>query len=104
MQADSATQAIDLPAAAVGGALEDLPAWLRAVDRLVILLLNAALVAEVAIVFANTLLRSMFGSSLLMGFDETSPVFLIMVGFLGGAVSYGRGQFIAITACCRAWS
>ncbi|MCC6469410.1 MAG: TRAP transporter large permease subunit [Alphaproteobacteria bacterium] len=97
MQLDSATDALDLPTA--GGSVDSYrpPPWLHVIDRIVIALLNAALVAEVAIVFANTLLRSLFSSSLLMGFDETSSVFLIMVAFLGGAVSYGRGQFIAIT-------
>src|SRR6185503_8023207 len=33
----------------------------------------------------------------LMGLDETSHPFLITIAFLGGAVSYSRGHFIAIT-------
>src|SRR5689334_1164662 len=41
--------------------------------------------------------RSLFNSSALMGVDEASPLFLITLAFLGGAVSYSRGQFIAIT-------
>ena len=47
--------------------------------------------------FANTMVRTLFNSSALMGVDETSPLFLITLAFLGGAVAYSRGQFIAIT-------
>lgn len=60
-------------------------------------MLNVALVVETILVFANTILRSVFNRSLLMGVDETSYLFLVVVAFLGGAVAYGRGQFIAVT-------
>ena len=60
-------------------------------------LLNVALVAEVILVFVNTMVRTFFNSSALMGVDEASPLFLITLAFMGGAVAYSRGQFIAIT-------
>jgi len=60
-------------------------------------LVNIALVVEVVLIFASTMVRALFNSSALMGVDETSPLFLITLAFLAGAVSYGRGQFIAIT-------
>ena len=41
--------------------------------------------------------RAIFNSSALMGIDELSPLFLVTLAFLGGAVAYSRGQFIAIT-------
>ena len=49
------------------------------------------------LIFANTMARTLFNSSALMGVDETSSLFLVTLAFLAGAVSYGRGQFIAIT-------
>src|SRR5205085_520346 len=40
--------------------------------------------------------------------DEASPLFLITLAFMGGAVAYSRGQFIAITILAdrapRAWN
>ena len=73
------------------------PRWLQAIDAAVIALLNVMLVVEVVLVFASTIGRSMLGTSALMGVDELSPLFLVNLAFLGGAVAYGRGQFIAIT-------
>jgi TRAP-type C4-dicarboxylate transport system permease small subunit len=73
------------------------PQWLRLIDSAVIVILNVTLVAEVVLVFANTMVRTFFNSSALMGSDETSHPFLITIAFLGGAVSYSRGHFIAIT-------
>jgi tripartite ATP-independent transporter DctM subunit len=65
-------------------------------------------VAEVILVFVNTMVRTLFNSSALMGVDEASPLFLITLAFMGGAVSYSRGQFIAITLLAdrapRAWN
>ena len=55
------------------------------------------LAAEVLLVFASTMVRSIFNTSSMMWVDEVSPLFLVNLAFLGGAVSYGRGQFIAIT-------
>jgi tripartite ATP-independent transporter DctM subunit len=72
------------------------PRWLQAIDTAVIAVLNVALVLEVALVFVSTMVRSFFHSSTLMGVDEISPLFLITLAFLGGAVAYSRGQFIAI--------
>jgi tripartite ATP-independent transporter DctM subunit len=83
------------------------PAWLKAIDAAALVLLNVTLVIEVIIVFANTMVRTLFNSSALMGVDETSPLFLITLAFLGGAIAYSRGQFIAITLLVdrapRAW-
>ena len=45
----------------------------------------------------STMVRSIFNTSSMMWVDEVSPIFLVNLAFLGGAVSYGRGQFIAIT-------
>ena len=76
---------------------QPVPAWIDLVDRAIIVLLNVALVVEVVLVFVNTMVRTFFNSSSLMGVDEASPLFLITLAFMGGAIAYGRGQFIAIT-------
>src|SRR5438132_14226160 len=55
------------------------------------------LAVEVILVFVGTMVRTFFHSSTLMGIDEASPLFLITLAFMGGAVAYSRGQFIAIT-------
>ena len=64
--------------------------------------------AEVILVFSNAMVRTFFNSSSLMGVDEASPLFLITLAFMGGAIAYGRGQFIAITVLAdrapRAWN
>jgi tripartite ATP-independent transporter DctM subunit len=73
------------------------PDWLAAIDRLVLTVLNIALVIEVVLVFANTMLRTLFRSSALMGVDETAYLYLVSLAFLGGAVAHSRGHFIAIT-------
>jgi tripartite ATP-independent transporter DctM subunit len=87
---------------------QPMPAWIELLDRAIIALLNVALVAEVILVFANTMVRTFFNSSSLMGVDEASPLFLITLAFMGGAIAYGRGQFIAITILAdrapRAWN
>src|SRR5205823_6057884 len=84
------------------------PQWLKAVDSVVLALLNVALVIEVVLVFVSTMVRTFFHSSAMMGVDEASPLFLITLAFLGGAVAYSRGQFIAITVLAdrapRAWN
>ena len=84
-----------------------MPAWLKAIDSAALVLLNVTLAIQVLIVFANTMVRTLFNSSALMGVDETSPLFLITLAFLGGAIAYSRGQFIAITLLVdrapRAW-
>jgi len=73
------------------------PRWLAAIDGAVIALLNVMLAAEVLLVFGSTMVRTLFNTSSMMWVDEVSPLFLVNLAFLGGAVSYGRGQFIAIT-------
>lgn len=73
------------------------PRWLAAIDAAVLALLNAMLAVEVLLIFANTMARTLFNSSALMGVDETSTLFLVTIAFLGGAVAYSHGQFIAIT-------
>ncbi len=78
--------------------IEDaIPRWLNVLDEAIIVLLNVTLVAEVILVFVGTMVRTFTNSSALMGIDETSHPFLITIAFLGGAVSYSRGNFIAIT-------
>jgi C4-dicarboxylate transporter DctM subunit len=72
------------------------PHWLRHIDTAMIALINLALVAEVTIVFLNTVLRNTSHTMLLPGVEETSRLFLVMTAFLGGAVAYGRGRFMAV--------
>ncbi len=73
------------------------PRWLAALDAAVILLLNLALLAEVLVVFFNTTVRAGFNILLMPGVEETSRLLLILIAFLGGAVAYGRGRFMAVT-------
>jgi TRAP-type C4-dicarboxylate transport system permease small subunit len=73
------------------------PRWLQALDSAVIALINVALAIEVVVVFAATMARNLMNSSSVMWVDEASPLFLIALSFLGGAVAYSRQQFIAIT-------
>jgi tripartite ATP-independent transporter DctM subunit len=73
------------------------PRWLKALDTAVIALLNVALAIEVVLVFGSTMARTFLHSSSIMWVDEASPLFLITLSFLGGAVAYSRSQFIAIT-------
>ncbi|MFC7398142.1 TRAP transporter large permease subunit [Chelatococcus sp. GCM10030263] len=73
-----------------------LPRWLEMLDGLVLALLNIALAFEVVLVFANTLARTMFGTPILLGIEETSQLLLIVVAFLGGAIAYRRGDFMSI--------
>jgi tripartite ATP-independent transporter DctM subunit len=96
MEANVAKVAVE-PFEASASARAGVPRWLQAIDRAVLAILNVALALEVVLVFASTMSRSLFNSSALMGVDEASPLFLITLAFLGGAVSYSRGQFIAIT-------
>ena len=74
-----------------------IPRWLQGVDTAILGLLNVLLAIEVILVFASTMVRTLFNSSSLMGIDEVSPLFLVTLAFMGGAVAYSRGQFIAIT-------
>jgi len=73
-----------------------LPAWLGAADAAVIALLNVMLAFEVVLVFTSTMVRALFNTSSMMWVDEVSPLFLVTLAFMGGAVAYGHGQFIAI--------
>lgn len=108
MHADVAPAMINPLGASVAAYPHGVPGWLKSVDSAVLLLLNVALVVEVILVFVSTMVRTFFHSSALMGVDEASPLFLITLAFLGGAVSYSRGQFIAITVLAdlapRAWN
>lgn len=76
---------------------ERVPFWLHVVDELAIVILNVTLVAQVLLIFIGTVLRNFTTSSALMGVAETAHPFLITIAFLGGAVSYSRGQFIVVT-------
>jgi tripartite ATP-independent transporter DctM subunit len=108
MQAEVAKIALEPLGANVAAYPWDVPRWVKAIDKAVIVLLNVTLAVEVVLIFINTMARTLFNSSALMGVDETSSLFLITIAFLGGAVSYGRGQFIAITMLVdrapRMWS
>ena len=73
------------------------PAWLKALDSAALALLNVLLAIEVLLVFAGTMVRTFYHSSTMMWVDEVSPLFLVTLAFVGGAVAYSRGQFIAIT-------
>lgn len=97
MQADAIAAAADPSSATAPSHAPGVPLWLKAIDRAVIVLLNVMLAVEVVLVFANTMLRWLFNTSLLMGADETSWVYLVFLSFLGGAVAYSHGQFLAIT-------
>jgi tripartite ATP-independent transporter DctM subunit len=97
VQAQAATAAIRPLEAGDSVYASNVPAWIRAIDRAVLFLLNIMLAIEVVLVFVSTMVRTLFHSSALMGVDEASPLFLVTLAFLGGAVAYSRGQFIAIT-------
>ncbi len=97
MYLDAAEAASGPLAAAAPVELQRLPRWLRAIDAVVIAVLNVSLVLEVILIFAGTMARALFNSSALLGIDETSPPFLVTIAFAGGAIAYSRGQFIAIT-------
>ncbi len=71
------------------------PGWLQQFDAVVIGFLNVALVVEIAIVFLNTMFRQ-FGGPAFHGLEETSRLLLVNMAFLGGAVAYGRGDFMTI--------
>ena len=76
--------------------MRPLPRWLEAIDALVIAILNVMLAIEVVLVFTSTMQRAFTHSSSMMWVDEVSPLFLVTLAFMGGAVAYGHGQFIAI--------
>jgi len=54
-----------------------MPHWLEAVDDVVIGLINVMLAAEVLLVFASTMIRTLFNTSSMMWVDEVSPLFQI---------------------------
>jgi len=85
------------PTAAFGNAPVATAAWLRAADTAGIVVINLGLAIEVCLVFANTVARALH-NEIVPGLEETARLFLIYVGFIGGGVAYGRGQFMAVTA------
>ena len=91
-----ATASSTLPAEGAVTEACALPRWLETIDTLVIALLNVMLAAEVLLVFTSTMIRALFNTSSMMWVDEVSPLFLVTLAFMGGAVAYGHGQFIAI--------
>jgi tripartite ATP-independent transporter DctM subunit len=97
VHADTATATLKAWGADAPAYPNRIPAWMKAVDAGVIALLNVALAIQVVLVFVSTMVRTLFHSSTLMWVDEASPLFLITLAFLGGAVAYSRGQFISIT-------
>ena len=97
MRAEAAIVTPKLLGAAAAEYPAGVPHWLRALDTAVIALINVMLAIEVVVVFTSTMARNFLHSSSIMWVDEASPLFLIALAFLGGAVAYSRGQFIAIT-------
>ena len=97
MHADVAALTLASPVGSATLHQHTVPRWLHAIDSAVIVLLNVMLALEVLLIFTNTMVRTLFNSSALMGVDETSTLFLVTIAFLGGAVAYSHGQFIAIT-------
>jgi tripartite ATP-independent transporter DctM subunit len=77
--------------------LHPVPRWLQWIDEAAIAVLNISLVGQVLLIFASTILRSYTNSPLVVGVAETAHPFLVTISFLGGAVSYSRGNFVAIT-------
>jgi TRAP-type C4-dicarboxylate transport system permease small subunit len=108
VQANAETAALQPLEAGAAAYAPSVPGWIKAIDNAVIALLNVMLAVEVILVFVGTMVRTFFHSSTLMGIDEASPLFLVTLAFLGGAVAYSRGQFIAITVLAdrapRAWN
>jgi len=108
VQANAETVALQPLEAGAAAYAPSVPGWIKAIDNAVIALLNVMLAVEVILVFVGTMVRTFFHSSTLMGIDEASPLFLVTLAFLGGAVAYSRGQFIAITVLAdrapRAWN
>src|SRR5580698_11186752 len=64
---------------------------LRVVDRIADTLVVAALFAELLLVLANIVARAFFHHSFLWA-DEAARLALSVMGFVGGAVAYRRGQ------------
>ena len=90
-----------------GAGAQDVPQWLRLIDSAVIVLLNVTLVAEVR---AGVRQHDGAHPLQLVGADGRRRDVAAVpdhLAFLGGAVSYSRGQFIAITMLVerapRAW-
>ncbi|MBY3307579.1 TRAP transporter large permease subunit [Rhizobium laguerreae] len=80
-----------------GESLIPAPRWLGLLDTVAIAILNISLIAQVLLIFSSTILRSYTNSPLIVGAAETAHAFLVTISFLGGAVSYSRGNFVAIT-------
>ncbi|HTU01229.1 MAG TPA: TRAP transporter large permease subunit, partial [Candidatus Sulfotelmatobacter sp.] len=66
-----------------------------AVDRTLEVVLASALLAELLIVFVNTLNRALFGSSIVWTL-EAAELALSTIAFLGGAIAYRRGGHACI--------
>jgi tripartite ATP-independent transporter DctM subunit len=96
LHAEAAPAAIPSYGASAPAYAHSVPGWIRAVDGAVVALLNVMLAAEVVLVFVSTMVRTFMHSSALMGIDELSPLFLVTLAFMGGAVAYSRDQFIVI--------
>jgi tripartite ATP-independent transporter DctM subunit len=96
VHAQAASSAIEVFGAGAPAYGPRVPAWIKAVDRVVLAVLNVMLLLEVLLVFVSTMVRTFGHSSALMGIDELSPLFLVTLAFMGGAVAYSRDQFIAI--------
>lgn len=66
----------------------------KSFQKMAEILVVAALVGELAVMFCNVVERSLFSSSLLWGL-EVSEVALAIIAFVGGALAYPRGEHMA---------
>ncbi len=69
--------------------------FLRVVDTVVESIIVAALLGEVAVVFANVMTRYLFGGSLLWT-EEMARLALSVLAFVGGALAYRRGYHTSV--------
>ena len=87
-----------LAASAANPALRVAPdaPWLRALNGVGLVVLNVGLVAEISLVFVNTIARAVY-HEVVPGVEETAQLLLVYIAFIGGGIAYGKGRFIAIT-------
>lgn len=93
-QAPADGTAVPAPAAIDGGLI-------RIVNAVADTVLLAALLGELAVVFANVIARSLFDTGFLWT-DEIAKLALSTLAFIGGAAAYGRGHHTAVRTLLNA--
>lgn len=73
------------------------PIPFRAVDAALDVLVGAAVVIELVILFANVMSRALFDHSILWA-NELGHLVLSVIAFMGGALAYNRNEHIAVHA------